>query len=234
MNVRTLKLGSILGAALLGLSLWLTPAVSYGHEPFATVTASEVQEALRFKKADDMESIIIRLANATLVGKATGGICVGSADCPIDGRAESSVNLSTGQGPFSGTFDLLMDTNPGSPLLMDLVLTGRVKVQGTLNLGPALLFLQSGGGAPVAFINGTWTSRDLHASGEIAGTFFIPIPSALLGKSCDMGWAYYNPLATPTVFFQCLKMENFSLGAPVVQLKADLTKQMRGKHHGDD
>jgi len=239
MNFRTLKVSNVLVAGLLpmlGLFLLMpSPTLALEKVPFGSVTASEVQEFLRFKTGEDEESIVLRLANATLVGQGTGGLCGASSQdpCPLDAHAQSSVDLSTGQGPVSGTFNLLTDINPGSPLLMDLVRVGTVKIDGTLNLGPALLFAQSGGaaGAPVASVNGTWKSRELRAHGEFAGMFLIPIP--IQSPLCAMGWAYYNPLATP-VLFQCLTLQNFSLGAPVVQLRADLAKDGRGNRHDED
>lgn len=94
---------------------------------------------------------------------------------------------------------------------MDLVLAGTGTLEGTLDLGPALLFAQTLGaaGSPVALARGTWKSRELRAHGAYTGTFLIPIPSAALapqfGRSCAMGWAYFNPLATP-MLFECLTL----------------------------
>jgi len=232
-NFGRVKVGSIIGAALvplLGLLL-LVPSAALAEEPFATVTAWEIQEFLRFKTGDDEDSIVRRLANATLVGHATHGLCAltpGQDPCALDGRARSSVDLSTGLGPISGTFDILFDTNPGSPLLMDLVIAGTVELEGVLDLRAAL------GGAPVAFASGTWKSKKLHARGTFTATFLIPIPALLIGQSCDMVFAYYNPFA-PT--FECLTLGDFSLGAPVVKVTADLTKQAkesRGNRRHDD
>lgn len=238
MNFRKLKVGSIIGAAVvpvLGLLL-LTSSAALADGPFGKVTAWEIQEFLLFKTGDDEDSIIRRLATATLVGHATDGLCalVGQNPCAIDGRAQSSVDVSTGVGTITGTFDILLDTNPDGPLLMDLVLAGKVKLHGTLDLRPAFLFMKGMGGAPVALASGTWRSRELGAQGGFTATFLIPIPSPACSPPLGLGFAYYNPLASP-LLFQCLTPNDFSLGAPVVKAVADLTKESRGKrHHGDD
>jgi len=235
MNLGKVKVGSIIGAALvpvLGLLL-LVPSAALAEEPFATVTAWEIQEFLRFKTGDDGDSLTRRLGNATLVGQATDGLCAlaGQSPCALDGRARSSVDLSTGLGPISGTFDILLDTNPGSPLLMDLVLAGTVELDGVLDLRPAL------GGAPVAFASGTWKSRKLHARGSFTATFLIPVPDFLAGAPGACGatvFAYVNPF---TQSFDCLTLGDFSLGAPVVKVTAELTKkakESRGNHRDDD
>ncbi len=233
MNLRALKMSSILGAALvpvLGLVL-LMPSAALAEEPFATVTAWEIQEFLRFRTGDDDDSITRRVANATLVGQATDGLCelVGQDPCAIDGRARSSVDLSTGLGPISGTFDILFDMDPGSPLLMDLVHAGTAEFHGVLDLRPALLFNVNPlapGAAPVAFASGTWKSKKLHARGTFTATFLIPIPDPF--GTCGGGPAYFNPLASPVVY-QCLTLGDFSLGAPVVKVTADLTKKAKEK-----
>jgi hypothetical protein len=231
MNFGRVKVGSIIGAVLvpvLGLLL-LVPSAALAEEPFATVTAWEIQEFLRFKTGDDEDSIVRRLGNATLVGHATDGLCAlaGQNPCALDGRARSSVDLSTGLGPISGTFDILLDTNPGSPLLMDLVLAGTVEFDGVLDLRPALF-----GGAPVALASGTWKSKKLHARGSFSATFLIPIPDST--GTCGLGLAYYNPFAGT---YDCLAFGDFSLGAPVVKVTAELTKKAkvsRGNHRDDD
>lgn len=234
MNFGRVKPGGIIGAALvpvLGLLL-LMPSAALAEEPFATVTAWEIQEFLRLRTGDDDDSVTRRVANATLVGHATGGLCVlvGQDPCAIDGRARSSVNLSTGLGPISGTFDVLFDMDTASPLLMDLVLAGTADLDGVLDLRPALLFNVNplaSGAAPVAFASGTWKSKKLHARGTFMATFLIPIPDFL--AACPaVGLAYYNPLATPVVY-ECLGPGDFSLGAPVVKVTADLTKKAKEK-----
>ncbi len=186
--------------------------------PFGTLTLWEVQEYLRFKTGDDPASIVARLAHATLVGEATGQVCVYTAPCPVDAAAWSQVSLTTLVGSVGGGFNVLADTNPDSPLLSDLVFVTFTTISGRMDLRPAVLFLQSSGasGAPVALIDGTWGNRQLGLRGTLRGTFFIPVPAG-----CPTGFAYLDETAT---FVRCLEYADFSLGAPMTMLQVTLLK----------
>lgn len=246
----TRAVGSLLLAVVVG-TLGLLPAVveardRRGSPPpaekeFATVTAWEVQEFLRLKQGGYRGNILFRLANATLVGDATDGLCPPAPTgetplpCAFDARARSSVNTKTGTGPIIGNFNILVDTDPKSPLLSDLVLFAAGSLNGTLDLRPVVLAQETGGayGGPVAPASGRWRSEDLDASGHFAGGFLIPVEY----PGCPRGFVYLNlpvllpgedepqqliplELADP---FQCLGDGDFSLGSPVTKFVARLT-----------
>jgi hypothetical protein len=249
----TRAVGSLLLAVVLG-TVGLLPAVGeakHKKDPpkpqeetdFATVTAWEVQEFLRLKKGGFRDNILFRLGNATLVGDATDGLCPPAPTgetplpCAFDARARSHVNTKTGIGPISGNFNILVDTDPKSPLLSDLVLFAAGSLDGTLDLRPVVLAQQTGGefGGPVAPASGRWRSEDLDASGHFVGGFLIPVevPAAYCGR----GFAYVNmPVRLPgydepqqlislelAAPFQCLEDGDFSLGSPVTKFVARLT-----------
>lgn len=226
-KLRSRLLGSLLlAAALVGLS----PVLAYAQAPIAVVSLWEIQEFVRFKPADEPGEVTRRLADAALVGVAVGGICppgtatittpIGSG-CAVGLRATSRVDLTTGTGPISGTVNILADVP--ATLVPDPVLvaaTGSLK--GTLDLGPALTFLATGGaaGIPTGDVTGTWRIKELKLRGTLAGLFQIPVPSG----ACDLGFAYVNPtgaLGLPTV--QCLGLSDFSLGVPAIKFTAVLT-----------
>ncbi len=207
-------------AVAVGLGLGLAPAASRaagrGEDPvpFATVKAYEVQEGTNLKtpRADDS---VLRLANASLVGTASGGLCTAGQDpCAFDTLAVSSVPLKVGVGPIHGSFQVLFDTmmNPGH-LLSDLVLVARGFITGQLDLRPLLNRT-----APMALMSGQWRSRTLDARGTFTGTFLVPFPDPT--KQCETKFAYLDPKAG----LQCLDASEVSLGRPVTKVVATFIK----------
>lgn len=214
-------------------ALWLAPATSRAQnrrsEPtlFATLTLYEVQEGTNLRG----QSPVVRLANAALVGKATGPICAATAmppnlppqdPCDFDTRAVSNVPLNTGVGELNGDFELLFDTmmNPGH-LLSDLVQVAKGKVNARLDLSPILT--QTGA---VAYIkDGKWGSRTLGVKGTFTGTFFVPVHTVPTDPAepdlCpETHFAYMDPHGG----FQCLAATEFSLERPVTKVVATFLK----------
>ena len=206
-------------------ALWLVPTGAHaqgrmGADPeptlFATLKVYEVQEAtdLRGGKAEDR---VLRLANAALVGTASGGLCTAGQDpCAFDTLAKSEVPFQIGVGPITGGFQVMFDTmtNPGH-LLSDLVLVAKGSVTGTLDLRPLL-----NGTAPMALMSGRWSSRALGVRGTFTGTFLVPFPDPTPTKQCATGFAYLDPLAGQ----QCLDATEMSLGRPVTKVIATFMK----------
>ncbi|HEY8202633.1 MAG TPA: hypothetical protein VII47_14935 [Actinomycetota bacterium] len=212
--------------------LWLAPATSRAQnrriEPtlFATLTLYEVQEGTDLRG----QSPVVRLANAALVGKATGPICAATAvpgsppqdPCDFDTRATSNVPLDRGIGQLQGDFELLFDSmmNPGH-LLSDLIQVAKGTVHGTLDLRPILT--QTGA---VAYIrDGTWRSRTLGAKGTFTGTFFVPVFTVPTDPAdpdpCpETHFAYFDPNGG----FECLAANQFSLERPVTKVVATFMK----------
>ncbi len=214
-------------------AVWLAPATSRAQDTrsdpsvFATLTLYEVQEGTNLKG----QSPVLRMANAALVGKATGPICAATAmppdlppqdPCDFDTRAVSNVPLNTGVGELHGDFELLFDTmmNPGH-LLSDLVQVAKGKVNGKLDLSPILT--QTGA---VAYIkDGKWRSRTLGVKGTFAGTFFVPVYTvptdpAAPDPCLETHFAYMDPHGS----FECLAATEFSLERPVTKVVATFLK----------
>ena len=114
----------------------------------------------------------------------------------------------SGTGPIQGEFDLLslqdLDGN-GNPNLSDLVIIASGRLQGTLDLRPALIpDPATGMVSPVAPVSGTWNLKnDGRRAGSFGGAFLIPFDASALGLQGD--W-YINPkeLAIPGLPSICL------------------------------
>jgi hypothetical protein len=225
--------------ALVAPGLWLAPAVSQaqnqkrggGDEPalFATLRLYEVQEGTDLRGREG--SPALRVANAALVGSATGAICAATSmppqdPCPFDTTAVSHVPLSKGFGELSGDFQLLFDSMPDQRLLSDLVLVANGSVQGTLDLRPILFNNQ-----PIATMEGTWKSKKLGVKGTFTGTFFVPVRDP--AGACATGYVYVD-LSSGSPVFQCLEPNEMSLGNPVTKVIATFWKTGNMDAHDKD
>lgn len=250
---RTRVFGSIL-LSVVAAFVWLTPAPAAADELFATLTVSEVQEFLRLRPGHDLGAFRARLANASLTGMATLGLCTptGVADCVIGIRASSRVNLQKGfTGPITGEIKTLIDNPTTPPPIVDNVLVvATTSFRGTIDLCAAPTLDPDNPCAPVGTAQGTWNSRDLRAHGTFNGLFQVPIPVALaelllgpLPSSCNIhttladfvgsveetlpGHVYLNPLVAqfPDIpFIQCLTIGDFSLRVPMVRFSVELRR----------
>jgi hypothetical protein len=206
--------------------LWLAPAVSGAQgrrggdpepTPFATLNLYEVQEATDLRSMSP-EDRVLRLANAALVGTASGGLCTAGQDpCAFDTLAKSAVPFHIGVGALTGDWQVMFDDElihpDGNPLLSDLVLVATGSVTGTLDLRPLL-----SGKAPMALMKGQWKSKALDARGTFSGTFLVPFIDPT--KQCATGFAYFDPLAG----LQCLNANETSLGRPLTKVVATFLK----------
>lgn len=227
--------------ALVAPGLWLAPAVSQaqnrrgGGEPtlFATLKLYEVQEGTDLRARGNAP--VLRLANATLVGTATGAICAATATpdtppqdpCAFDTTAISRVPLDRGYGDLEGDFQLLFDSMLDQQLLSDLVLVAKGDVEGTIDLRPLLFHNQ-----PIATAEGKWKSRELGVKGTFTGTFFVPFPDPT--GACSTDYTYVDP-SDPSKF-QCLEPSEFSLGVPATKVIATFmeTGRMSRQEMDDD
>lgn len=196
MNFRRLKMGSILGAALvlvLGVLL-LMPGPALAQAPVAQVTMYEVLEALQFKKPirhTTPQAFARRFAEASLLGNSiiSFGDPVFGASSYIGAAATSNVNInpasrSFGTGPIQGEFDLLTDFNGGDvDHLSDLAVVASGKIDGTLDLRPAL---DPTNPQPIAPVSGNWKLTTRHGErGQFMGAFLIAADLSALGLPGD-------------------------------------------------
>jgi hypothetical protein len=210
--------------AMVACGLWLAPVASQakdkrkGDPTFATLQLYEVLEGTDLKGNPPA----LRLANAALVGKSSGGVCTAGQDpCDFNTLATSHVPFDTGVGPIKGDFQVLFDTllNPGH-LLSDLVVKATGSIDGTLDLRPLL-----SGTQPLAFMNGKWKSKDIGVRGTFTGTFFVPtttIPEDAGGSDLcpETHFAYFDDSGNHL----CLTITEFSLGRPVTKVLATFVK----------
>jgi hypothetical protein len=198
--------------------------------PFATLKLYEVQEGTDLKPAGPEPAL--RLANAALVGSASGGLCTGGQDpCAFDTVAKSSVPFKVGVGPIHGNFQVLFDTmSSRTHLLSDLVLIAKGSITGTLDLRSILNRT-----APIAPMKGQWKSKALDARGTFSGTFFVPVTTVPTNPGepdpCPgTHFAYFDP----STGLQCLITTEFSLGRPVTKVEASFIKTGRFRPGDDD
>jgi hypothetical protein len=177
-------------AGLVALAAFV-PALAWA-QPVARVTAYEVLEALQFKApnwhADPRSNALVRrFAEAALLGDRILPLQpdpLFAAATHIGAGATSKVNITPGSqkfglGPIQGDFDLLtlqdLDGN-GDPNLSDLVVIASGKLQGLLDLRPALIPNPGTGQvSPFALVSGTWSlKKDGHKPGPFSGLFLIP------------------------------------------------------------
>lgn len=230
--------------ALVVPGLWLSPAVSQaqnqarrggGGDPtlYASLKLYEVQEATDLRERGN--AAVLRLANATLVGTASGAICDATATpetppqdpCAFDATAISQVPLDKGYGDLDGDFQLLFDAFPDQQLLSDLVLVADGGVEGTIDLRPILF-----DNRPIATMEGKWKSRTLGVRGTFTGTFFVPVPDPTGG--CGTGYVYVDDTSGSPVL-QCLEQNEMSLGNPVTKVIATFMKTgAMGRQDRDD
>jgi len=226
---------------LVAAGLWLAPAVSQaenrrgGDKPteFAKLKLYEVQEGTDLRARGNAP--VLRLANATLVGTATGDICAATATpntppqdpCAFDTTAISRVPLDRGKGDLDGDFQLFVDSMPDQQLLSDLVVVAKGGVEGTIDLTP-LLFE----GRPIATMEGKWKSRKLGVKGTFTGTFFVPFPDPT--GTCSTEFAYAHPSVANAIL--CLEPNEMSLGNPVTKVLATFMKtgKMSQQEKDDD
>ena len=182
MNFRRVKVGSILGAALIAM-IGLLPSLALAHDEakrhaspsfFASAVAYEVAEHLRFKGGTgDPTNFTVRLAKATLVGEIltsadAGGTFVEGDFLDADGR--SFVKAATGKGPFFATFNTLHDFDPTTKSLSTMLVTATGRLKGELDLSP----LSQKPPVPIAPLNnGRWRIDD-HLHGPLVAVFLIP------------------------------------------------------------
>ena len=194
MNFGRVKVGRIIRAALvpvLGLLL-LVPSAALAQAPVAQVTMYEVLEALQFKKPirhTTPQAFARRFAEASLLGNSvvSFGDPVFAAASYIGAEATSNVNINPasrnfGTGPIRGEFDLLTDYNGGDvDHLSDLAVVASGKIDGTLDLRPAL---DPTNPQPIAPVSGNWKLKNVHGErGQFQGAFLIAVDGLTLGLS---------------------------------------------------
>lgn len=190
MNARTLKLGSLLGAALVAaVGLLPSPALAQGPV-VAKIQGYEVAEHIKFLgEAMSPVDFKRRFADTALISDhVVGGVPPFAGAQFADARASSFVSAKTGKGPIVGTFNILQDFDPTTNLLSTLQVTAQGKIKGTLDLSTIL----ATGTAP---ISGKWSLERKKLRGTFEGTFAVPIPN----PASPTGYVYINvDPSTPT------------------------------------
>jgi len=187
------KLGAAVVAAAVAV-VAIAPRPARAETPIAQVTLYEVDEALKFKKrGSDVDAVMTRLANASLLGGATDVQAL--VDNPIfvtgsyvKADAASNVNTATLSGPVHGTINLLQDLDPTRNSLDTLLITQVLDINATLDLSPTASKI------PMAPITGRWRVANSRVRGTFQGVFLIPF---------DIGGGNYFYLDPSPWGFKC-------------------------------
>ena len=257
------RLWSGSAAIVAALAFAWSPAPASAETSFAQVSAWEVQEflKLRFRGRYDAKQLVSRVADASLVGTATGSICEAAgttSPCVVGVRADSHVSFTTFKGPFSGDLTVLVE-NPTNPLPDSVLSVATMRLAGMLDFCPdPFRVVPAPEGSPLkvvcevalpfGVVQGTWRSRDLDARGTLTGLFQFPVPVATLpmlpATMCDISTSqvsFPEPVqdSLPGHVYvdqynvpRCLSVHEFSLGLPLVLFTADL--KQTGDYRGRD
>ena len=220
--------------ALIGVmaAIAFVPAVAWAQAtPVAQVTMYEVLEALQFKKPikdTDPQAFARRFADAALLGNSvvSFGDPVFGAASYIGAEAQSKVNVNPasrdfGTGPIRGTFDLLTDFNGGDvDHLSDLAVVASGKIDGTLDLRPAL---DPTNPQPIAPVSGKWKLTTVPGErGQFQGAFLIAADLTAMGMPGD--W-YVQPKELNA---GCVSGNSVDFGLPVTFCRLDQTEYVLG------
>ncbi len=186
----------------------------------------ELTESMKFRGGD-----VKRQATAALGGTASVGtsICpaafaaaLGLKACSMNATATDNVDLSTGTGPATGQFAVVIDAeNPDVDGPELVVLEGTLT--GTIDLSPAFgLGSPTGQRIPLGTIVGTWRATGtpggplagLAVGGAFHGTFRLPFPSPVDGTPSYL----LDPLTGST---RAVAPNEYALGAAMVRLELD-------------
>jgi hypothetical protein len=197
------------------------------------------------------KQLVSRVAEASLVGTATGPLCEAAgttSPCVIGVRADSHVSFQTFKGPFSGELTVLIE-NPTNPLPDSVLEVASMRLHGSLDFCPdpfkvvpappdSPLKVVCEVALPFGVVKGTWSSRDLDLRGSLTGLFQFPLPAAAVGVPapvCDVATSQTtlqgsveedslpgHVYVDPNNSARCLGVHEFSLGIPMVLFTADL------------
>lgn len=210
MNGRRLKVGSIIGAALvpvLGLLL-LTPVPALAQGPVvAKIQGYEVAEHIKFLGGEmTPTNFDRRFANTALISDDVSGTIDPFLPNPgkkfADARASSFVSAKTGKGPIVGTFNVLEDFDPTTNLLSTLQVMAEGKIRGTLDLSTIMA-------TATAPVSGKWSVKAKGLHGTFQGVFAVPFPH----PASSTGYVYIN--IDPTTATPCRTAAGPETGAAI-------------------
>jgi len=214
-----------------GLAFWLLPSTSNAGFPTPPSGAQawlyETAERVTF----DLEKrVIFRKAVAPLMGFALVDtpLCPsallanvpGLAHCTVIGVGKSTLDAQTGEGPTSGTFDVVIDipSNP-SVHVPDLpVISGTF--QGAITSVPGLPLLSLAGRFRIRAVdaqNFPGLESSIGKSVSFTGIFRIPVGPAETSGGCPV--ACYVIEDGPVPVFVPVENTEFSIGFALVRLE---------------
>ncbi|HEU5304055.1 MAG TPA: hypothetical protein VFU40_05370 [Gemmatimonadales bacterium] len=199
----------------------------------------EVTEQMKVKRNDT-----VRAATSSLMGSISAGtsLCpdwlvaaLKVGRCSISATASDTINLSTGQGPVSGRFSILI---PGdNPMDGPELVIAEGSLRGMIDLSPAVIGW-NGVRIPLGRMAGEWSARGsrggpldgLRVEGTLTGTFRLPFADPWLGAAYML-----NPYAYPAEGTAVgITKDELSLGVPAVRLELDFVEANSSAARGWD
>ena len=176
MSSRTKQFIAVVGMAIMAATSLPATAMAGG---------ARLYEMTENMKLDSKGKFTRRNAVSQLIGTADVGtpLCPTelvthfaptATTCTINATGVDSISLSTGLGPVSGTYTVVVqgDNNADSP---ELVIT-RGTFSGRMDFSPAILF-----GIPLGHVTGKTTDLTNRKSSPFTGTFRLPFVISGLG-----------------------------------------------------
>jgi hypothetical protein len=202
-------------------SLLLTPCLAAGQN----AVLYEVTEQMKVKRRDT-----VRVATAALMGSLgeDTSLCpdwlvtaLQVPRCSIAATATDRIDLSTGQGPVSARFFVLI---PGdNPVDGSELVIAEGSLHGTIDLSPAVVGID-GVLVPLGALTAVWSARGsrggpldgLRTEGTVTGTFRLPFVAPGLGV------AYLIDPSTGAAV--AVRNDELSLGVPTVRLELNFVE----------
>jgi hypothetical protein len=170
--------------AVVGLAVMATASLPAA----ATAGGARLYEMTENMKITSKGKLAKRTALSALIGTADVGtpLCPadlvavyapGATSCTINALGIDSISLSTGLGPISGWYTVVVqgDNNADSP---ELVIT-KGSFSGNMDFSPAIVY-----GIPLGSVTGTVTDSNTKKASSFTGTFrlpfVLPVPDAAL------------------------------------------------------
>ncbi len=181
-----------------------TPAVSRANVlPGYDAVLYELTENMRLVGGNTVRQAVAELGGEANVGTAICPPSLKESPCILNGTGADNVDLSTGLGPFSGDFTVVVQgDNPvdGAELV---VVTGHIA--GTIDLSQPVLK-----NIPLGSVSGTWTANG--ASGSVHGRFTGVVRLPFIGPGGAPAYLLDDGSTTPVT------ADDEALGVPTVRI----------------
>ena len=202
--------------------LIVCPRETAAEAPQGSLHADRLYEVVESAMAQLKKKSGVRSATAVLSGTVSGSspICPPPLEppCTVLAVASNVINLRTGIGPVSGTFQVLVQLDNPVDGPEEKVIEGTL--EGSIDLSPTLA------DTPLGFIRAKWTARGVKggpverfkARGKLTGTFLLPFEFQFPNTDRPVPSYLVDGNIVPVL------PDEYSLGVPTVRLDLELVE----------